>query len=543
MTVAGARPSLRLKAPIDSGHFLVQPSRDLDGESMVAGQWLATAKQRVSLCGKNLASVRDEARREVLSLAARYVASYSAEPFDFAPSENAPLIIAGHQPELFHPGVWFKNFLLDELAKQTDGIALNLIVDNDLCRSIAVKVPGRDAVGNITFESVPWDLPRQATPWETRCIASASTFESFPQRIRRHLLTEVDNPLVDQLWAKTEKLLERPLPVGTILAQARHALERACGLNTLELPLSSLTSTRSFARFSLQIMHDLATFRKIYNWHRDTYRRANHVRSAAHPVPALQERAGWIEGPWWVYRAEVPRRQALFLYHRQDSLLLSDRNGWQVEIEGPIDSEQAIDQWMELLEDEVFIRPRALLTTMFARMVIGDLFVHGIGGGKYDQLTDAILSEYFGCAAPPYLVATATMHLPIDVPKITDQEIREQQNRIWQLRHHPEQFLTIDTPETRLLLDQRRNLLDHMPEKGKKWNWHRELVDIHRRLETFNASQIEDVQRNLDQLSSQMRIRNALQSREFSFCLFPAQLIDQLRKLAHNACQTLGYTV
>ena len=32
---------------------------------------------------------------------------------------NAPVILVGHQPELVHPGVWFKNFLLSELAHRT----------------------------------------------------------------------------------------------------------------------------------------------------------------------------------------------------------------------------------------------------------------------------------------------------------------------------------------------------------------------------------------------------------------------------------------
>ena len=32
------------------------------------------------------------------------------------------------------------------------------------------------------------------------------------------------------------------------------------------------------------------------------------------------------------------------------------------------------------------LRTRALTTTMYARFLIGDLFVHGIGGAKYDEL-------------------------------------------------------------------------------------------------------------------------------------------------------------
>ena len=41
------------------------------------------------------------------------------------------LLLAGHQPELFHPGVWVKNFALNGLARRHGATPLNLVVDND----------------------------------------------------------------------------------------------------------------------------------------------------------------------------------------------------------------------------------------------------------------------------------------------------------------------------------------------------------------------------------------------------------------------------
>ncbi|MFN9917551.1 MAG: hypothetical protein ACK53L_33510, partial [Pirellulaceae bacterium] len=50
------------------------------------------------------------------------------------PLADRPLILSGHQPELFHPGVWFKNFLLSSLAARHQAVALNIQVDHDLSR-------------------------------------------------------------------------------------------------------------------------------------------------------------------------------------------------------------------------------------------------------------------------------------------------------------------------------------------------------------------------------------------------------------------------
>src|SRR3989442_12865445 len=59
------------------------------------------------------------------------------------------------------------------------------------------------------------------------------------------------------------------------------------------------------------------------------------------------------------------------------------------------------------------IRPRALTLTAFTRLCLADLFVHGVGGGRYDRVTDAVIREYFGLEPPAYAVTTATMHLPL----------------------------------------------------------------------------------------------------------------------------------
>ena len=50
---------------------------------------------------------------------------------------------------------------------------------------------------------------------------------------------------------------------------------------------------------------------------------------------------------------------------------------------------------------------------MYARLFLCDLFIHGIGGGKYDEVTDNIIRRYYGVEPPAYLVLSATLHLPL----------------------------------------------------------------------------------------------------------------------------------
>ena len=50
---------------------------------------------------------------------------------------------------------------------------------------------------------------------------------------------------------------------------------------------------------------------------------------------------------------------------------------------------------------------------MFARYLLGDLFIHGIGGAKYDELGDAIAGEFFGIEPPSYLTLSMTLWLDL----------------------------------------------------------------------------------------------------------------------------------
>src|SRR5207253_8693952 len=93
-----------------------------------------------------LSSLRARARQAALQASRDYLRAAGEPEPDFSP--GAGLFLAGHQPELFHAGVWAKNFALGGLARQHGGVALNLIVDTDLAKVTDLKMPawntGRD---------------------------------------------------------------------------------------------------------------------------------------------------------------------------------------------------------------------------------------------------------------------------------------------------------------------------------------------------------------------------------------------------------------
>jgi hypothetical protein len=49
---------------------------------------------------------------------------------------------------------------------------------------------------------------------------------------------------------------------------------------------------------------------------------------------------------------------------------------------------------------------------MFFRLMLADQFVHGIGGARYDRVTDRVTGSFFGIDAPRFCVTTATLYFP-----------------------------------------------------------------------------------------------------------------------------------
>lgn len=594
MSLVSSGEYQQYRAPRTDGSYLVQPSRaellaglsspGYSHDDIGSGEF-GNSGHAVEFCGKPLDVVRDQARAEVLRKAIDYTRAYR-NVRDIPELDNAstlpPLIFSGHQPELFHSGVWFKNFLLSELAAQSGAIGINFLVDNDLCRTPSIRVPsastpqnGKPQYGvdgrrivhlqtvqtNVIAKSVLYDSPSDAVAWEVRPLGSLDVWREFPRAVKQALLPGLAEPLLVDAWPDAIDAVKRTGRPGLALAEMRHKLEQRIGLETLEVPLSQLVSTRAFARFSIQLLSELPRFQDTYNGQLDHYRAAHHIRSHAHPVPALAQEHSWLEAPWWVYSQASPHRQPLWVRVLDDQLILSDRAGWQATIEGRLDCDNASTQWLELLAAGVCLRPRALLTTMYLRLIVSDLFLHGIGGGKYDQLTDAIVREFFGIEPAPMAVASATLHLPLgdSFPPETGHEIADLENqrsaerqRLWQLKYHAEQLLPTETKtrenelsgtagsvpnsEQQQLTVRKGELLANIPPRGEKWRWHREMTSINRRLSELTSGLAEQSRERLEKLATQERQQRILQSRETSFCLFPLEAIaPRLQAMAEGA--------
>ena len=241
------------------------------------------------------------------------------------------IFLAGHQPELFHPGVWFKNFALGAVARQHGAAAVNLVINSDAMKSTALPTPG-GSLADPRREAVLFDRPDGRLPFEERRILDANLFASFGRRVAQRIAPLVPDPLIRRFWPMVLERAKHVDRLGYCLAQARHQLEGEWGLQTLELPQSAVCGSEPFHWFLVHLMANLDRFRDCYNQAVQEYRQANHIRNAAHPVPDLAAEGPWIEAPLWIWTAEQPQRRRVFVCRRGREILVSDRAGQELRL-------------------------------------------------------------------------------------------------------------------------------------------------------------------------------------------------------------------
>jgi len=92
-------------------------------------------------------------------------------PYDeWAQLGDQPVIASGHQPELFHPGVWIKNVLVAEFASRLHAKHEMLVVDADAPTSFSIAYPVTQA-GELTQRNHRLEGTTAAQPFE--CMPSS----------------------------------------------------------------------------------------------------------------------------------------------------------------------------------------------------------------------------------------------------------------------------------------------------------------------------------------------------------------------------------
>jgi hypothetical protein len=343
--------------------------------------------------------------------------------------------------------------------------------------------------------------------------------------------------MIRELWPLTLERNARQTNLGLRLAQGRHAFEATWNNETLELPQSAVCQLPEFVWFVAHLLANLPRFRTAHNEALRLYRRAHHLRNRAQPVPDLAASGDWLEAPFWIWTAEDPERRPLFARRVGAEVELTDRRTHLIRIPLTEDGEatHAAEQLAALAARGIKLRTRALTTTLFARLVLSDLFLHGIGGAKYDQVTDQIVRLFFVIEPPTFATVSATLRLPIQHESHAAGAAGQWSQRLRELQYHPEQFVDAaaasgngDASRIGDIIASKRRWLDIEKTPANARERHIAIARANAALQPFVASLRSQIERERDDVQRHKRGEAILHSREYSFGLFPRQHFDRL---------------
>lgn len=353
---------------------------------------------------------------------------------------RAPVIVTGHQPEFFHAGVFAKVIAAERFAAQTGGSHVFLTVDFDRLRSAEISVPQRTPAG----------ARRVCIPYFDQ--AGERACEQLPHLPRAHWLdvfarvgTCLESYAATALGAYADAFLATPEPAIDFCdatARGRQGVERALGLHaTHELRASRLAESPEFLAFAAHILLDVSRFAAAYNRAQAEYRLHWRVRHPGRPVPPLAFDGERVECPFWLLDSSGARRRMYVEPRGEHLALYADRDAIGTIRRAALrDVTGASAEWAAVLPPWK-LRPRALTLSAFARLLLADTFIHGVGGAQYDRMTEAFVREFFGTPAGAMACVTATVELFPGVAGDRRLELLQARARSRDLRFNPQRHL------------------------------------------------------------------------------------------------------
>ncbi len=330
------------------------------------------------------------------------ISSRATSPNTDTLSNLTSIVMTGHQPTIFHPGIVHKYDATACSAQSSGAIALAVTIDTDSGDAgeilLPVDIDNRLRLEHLSLVTGPGlflsqQLKTEMELYQLRAHAAKSL---------RNLGRKAESDCIANVMDQYARLAGLPIVEANAIMRRSLGIGSAC----LEVPLSTILDLPESQKFFAAILADARHFSRVYNKTLQAYRMSRKIRNHANPFPDLRRYDGAVELPFWVIDLESGERAPLFVEPAGESLRLSTRHGSLCEL--PLSD---IANYTKHIGNKQLIAPRGPLITAFLRIALSDLFVHGTGGGKYDRFTDEFIHAYWSVKPPAFTVASATQYL------------------------------------------------------------------------------------------------------------------------------------
>lgn len=400
--------------------------------------------------------------------------------------EGTPLVFSGHQAVIWHPGILAKYFAAGALAEAIGGTAAWITVGHVPLDAHEIEYP--------TADGSRARLPITATSGKQKIACAAG-----PAHVESVDLAEMG--MTDSVSDGAVRIL-RALRVGeaepTLERQFVRALDALVGAYTKPLKTISTTSlseTALFAGLVDKMCADAGGMAHAYN------RAVDSVPDAGVAKLLVGADAEGIELPLWVLGDDGAARTAI----------LRDLHG--------VDASK--------------LAPKALLMTGMMRLAGCELFIHGLGGMRYDRVTEVWFREWLGVELAPIAMASADVRLPIGMGPVDERDVARAKWRHHHAMHNPN--IVGDSS-----FEQAKRTLLARIESGERSSTER--VDLYAKLHALlgayrsaNRAALRSLDAEVSKIEQGLAKTRLARSRDWAFPLYGREMIRSLREQIYGA--------
>ncbi|UCD29912.1 MAG: hypothetical protein JSV03_05400 [Planctomycetota bacterium] len=505
-----------LQTPPDDGDVLIEPAASSFPE-LIDNNIRGQQSQNVMLADVPLDAAR-QAARDVL----------------YGSQADKPVIACGHQPAFIHPGVWAKQVVIRHVADSLTAAGIDFVVDNDSPTSSALQIPIVESDGLLGTRYIAFTDASAGSAYEGRPPLQRVELKNFKQELRAATDTYSHDPVLTNYLDGFSQVDDIRDVVQQHLA-GRLKTDAPLGADINHLRVSEVFG----GPFVADLLLNAERFADAYNRSLTEYRRLQKVRSFNRPLPDLARKGDRIETALWIYRS-LQKRRRLWIEHHGDRIDVYADN----ECVGALnasDLTRDVDTVLAGFKPWV-VRPRALSLMLWIRLLACDLFVHGIGGAKYDRITDGIFRRYYQCEPPAYVCVSATLRLPLPRQAVTIDDLAAARLRRRDYCYNPDRYLGDAPPDLlserlRLIQESDRLRREQAPRLAR-WETFSNIRRINDELVRSHPEIERQLVEDLDRIGKQIQSNRIADSREYFYAL---QTREGLAMLADRLVEATGY--
>ena len=320
---------------------------------------------------------------------------------------SQPIVMTGHQPVVFHSGLTFKYEITEQVAADASAICVGVVIDTDLGDAGQFSYPESNPDSDAPKLAIE-TLAKSNNLYLNGRLRSAAEIGETGNKVENHLQRLGRNFASERFSAAIQDFTElASTKVSAMEANLIVRWQRGIGGRMLEIPLSAVASFPESLMLTADILKQPARFAAAYNSALEVFRGEHNIRNAANPFPNLKIDKDSCELPFWLISHNRGRRYVLEAQVDGNVTRLI-ANGKTVDtFTGNITAESL----EPMLVQNIQIVPRGAMITAFLRLLFADLFVHGTGGGRYDQFTDEFMRTWWNVEPSPFTVASASRYL------------------------------------------------------------------------------------------------------------------------------------